>query len=299
MNTDNTTGPVSPTPRRLETIGVSRDFSEPDQVIELDHLRSEIIEVAGIPVAHTVHARGWRWKDHVANVVGTPWCETRHVGVAVAGALQVLMADGGEDIIEAGQAFVIPLRHDGWVVGDGPFETYEWAGALSWIPPVERLDARTLSLVLTDIAGSTAMANSVGSLTWSELIAIHHERSRDVIATHLGRVEKFTGDGVLASFNGAAAALSCALALGRMAESLEMTLRVAVHTGEVSSAAGELAGIAIHELARIIGVTKPGQILVSDATRLLARTGAFEFADHGTHDLRGIEGSRTLFVLVR
>ncbi len=216
-----------------------------------------------------------------------------------------LAASGaGPDMIErsAGhdiQAFVIPPGHDGWVVGDGPFETYEWAGALSWIPPVERLDVRTLSLVLTDIAGSTAMANSVGSLTWSELIAIHHERSRDVIATHSGRVEKFTGDGVLASFNGAAAALSCAMALGRMAESLEMTLRTAVHTGEVTSAAGELAGIAIHELARIIEITKPGQILVSETTRLLARTGAFEFTDHGMHDLRSIEGSRTLFALVR
>lgn len=72
-----------------------------------------------------------------------------------------------------------------------------------------------------------------------------------------------------------------------MAATLDMSLRSPC-TGEVSFATGELAGLTIHELARMLEVATPGQVLVSEATRLLARSGDRTFREKGRYELRGI-----------
>jgi class 3 adenylate cyclase len=64
---------------------------------------------------------------------------------------------------------------------------------------------------------------------------------------------------------------------------------VAVHTGEIEASGDEYHGIALHETARILGLAEPGEIVVSDMTRQLAREPHLRFLDRGTAHLKGLE----------
>ena len=275
-----------------------RSFASPDDVIDAEGVRSEIIDVGGISIARNLHQPGWRWSTHVRPMVRTEWCQTRHVGFVVAGALHVVMEGGTQYDICAGDVFHIRPGHDSWVVGDEVYETIEWIGARSWISPLHRLSNRILAtLVFTDIVDSTGMARSMGDHAWGDLITAHEERVRDALTRFGGREVKATGDGVLAMFDGAARAIRCAVALRDLAADFGLSIRAAVHIGEVELAEGDLHGLAVHEAARMAAAAAPGEVLVSATTRDLAGDDDILFEERGEHELRGLEGKRTLFAV--
>jgi class 3 adenylate cyclase len=273
-----------------------RSFTDPDDVIELEGLRSEIVSLGDVAVAHDVHQPGWRWSVDVGPVVGTEWCPGRHVGYAVAGRVHVVLDTGVEYDIAEGDVFEIPPGHDAWVVGDQPFDNISWVGVRNWIPALESLTERVLAtLVFTDIVDSTGVASRLGDRAWSELIATQEARVRDTLARFRGREVKTTGDGVLATFDGAARAIRCATVLRDVAAGLGLSIRAAIHTGEVEVGGSDLRGLAVHEAARILGLAGPGEILVSATTHGLVGDAGFQFDDRGEHALRGIPGVRRVY----
>jgi len=214
---------------------------------------------------------------------------------ALAGRGHVLLDTGVEYDLVEGDVFEIPPGHDYWVVGDRPNETIEWTGARSWIPPLESLSERVLAtLLFTDIVDSTALASRLGDRAWSELITTQEERVRDTLARFRGREVKSTGDGVFATFDGAARAIRCATVLRGLAGGLGLTIRAAIHTGEVEVGA-DLRGMAVHEAARILGLAGPGEILVSATTHGLVGDAGFQFDDRGEHARKGIPGVRRVY----
>ena len=276
-----------------------RSFSSPDQLIEIKTLRSEMITKGGLTVSHDVQQPGWRWSTHVRPLVGTEWCEVHHVGVITKGRLSIVLRDGTE--FEAGAISLIdvPAGHDAWVVGDEAAETIAWTGARGFLAPLESLSERVLAtIVFTDIVDSTTMAIRLGDRTWGDLLAAYEGQARDVLARFHGRVVKMTGDGMLATFDGAARALRCAIALRDAAAGLDVAVRVAVHTGEMELAGDDIRGVAIHEASRMLSIASPGEILVSATTAGLAADGRISFEDRGEHELRGIPGPRRLFALL-
>jgi class 3 adenylate cyclase len=275
-----------------------RSFSAPDDVIELESVRSEIVSLGGIAVAQTTHQPGWRWSTHVRPVVGTETCQTRHVGYVLRGTIHVVLDDGTEFDMSAGDVVDIRPGHDAWVMGDQPAVTIEWMGARSWIPSRGALTERVLAtLVFTDIVDSTGTARRIGAHAWGDVIIAYEERARDSLARFHGREVKQTGDGVLATFDGAGRAIRCSVALREAASELGLTTRGAVHTGEVEVAAADIHGLTVHEAARILAAAGPGEIFVSATTKELARDAGLEFDDRGEHDLRGLEDARHLYAV--
>ena len=276
-----------------------RSFDDPDEAVEMEGLRSWIVSLGGIVVSRSVHPPGWRWSLHVKPFAKAESCQTRHVGVAVSGHLHVVMDSGIEFDIKAGDVFTIPPGHDGWVVGDVPMETIDWTGAGSWLPTIEDLTERMLvSLVFTDIVDSTGMAGQLGEAVWGELLATHDNQVNDTILRYRGRHVKNTGDGVLAMFPSPGRAVRCAVAIREMATGLGLTLRIGVHTGEVEMREGDIHGLVVHEAARIMSLAEPGEVLISVATRDLARDTEFELLDRGEHQLRGVSAAKRLFAVV-
>lgn len=277
-----------------------RRFSEPDEVIEVAGVvRSEILEIGGFGVARTVHDKGFRWSQHVAPSVGTDWCEARHLGLLVRGRMRVVLDTGEEFEVGPGELFDIPPRHDGWILGDEDCETIDWGGARSWLSPLDSLSRRVLLTVLfTDLVDSTGTATRLGPTPWSELLAHHNALVTDTIERFRGRLVSTTGDGALATFDGAARAIRCASALHEAVASLGLKLRVGIHTGEVDLAASDITGVTIHEAARILALAGPGETLVSDITATLVSDGEVDLVEHGVHALRGTGKSRTLFRVV-
>lgn len=275
-----------------------RAFASPDEVVELELLRSEIVTMGAVSIARNVHFPGWRWSVHVRPVVGTEWCETRHVGLCVGGRMGLRMRAGPEIEMSAGQVFTIPPGHDGWVIGDQPVETVDWSGARSWILPLASLKERVLAtVVITDIVESTLLAHRVGDPAWAELATAYEESMADSIARFRGQVVKGTGDGVITVFDGATRAVQGAQAMRTAAEHMGLASRASVHTGELELSGEEVRGIVVHEAARMLSVAEPGEILVSAATAALLQEGAVRLRSRGEHLFPGLEGERRVYVV--
>lgn len=162
-----------------------------------------------------------------------------------------------------------------------------------------RVVDRVLATVLfTDIVGSTGRAVELGDRRWSEVLAAHQRIVRDAIERHGGREVDMAGDGFLATFDGPARAIRCARAIQHDTAPLGLGVRAGVHTGEIERVGDTVAGIAVHEGARIAAAAGPGQIWVSDIVRQLTGGSGLSFVDQGSHALKGISGDRHLFSVV-
>ena len=277
---------------------VVKRLSEPDEVIEADRVRSALLDLGETKIAHDVHQPGWRWSTNVKPVVGTDSCQVRHVGYVLAGRMGVRLDSGEEVIIESGEAFSIPAGHDGWVAGDEPLETLDWTGGEEWLLPADRVRVLA-SLVMTDIVDSTGQLQRLGDRRWRELLAEHDESLRAIAVAAGGQVVKSTGDGFLFAFDGAARGVRAAVRMVESAASLELPIRAAVNAGEVELVEGDVRGIAVHAVARILALAGAGEVLVSDVTRLLAAGGGLAFEDRGRHRLKGFDDEVSLHSVQR
>jgi class 3 adenylate cyclase len=277
-----------------------KSFSNPDQVRRFATGHVDIVNLDETTVGRFVWDPGWRWSTDVAPVVNTPSCVNRHVGFVIGGHLHVLMDDGTELDIVAGDAYEIPPGHDAWVVGDVTVDTVEFASARNFGLGPEVDDERTLATILfTDIVDSTLTLTRVGDATWRRLLLDHNDRLRAEIDRFRGREVVTTGDGFLALFDGAARAVRCAASMTESVRSLGIEIRSGLHTGEISIAGGNARGVAVHAAARIASLAGPGEVLISGTTRDLLDGSGLRFGDRGLHELKGLDGQRQVYALER
>jgi class 3 adenylate cyclase len=277
----------------------SKNLGRPEETMEFDHGRAEWITIGDLTIGRLTHEPGWRWSTHIQPLVGGEWCQSSHIGVTLSGRMHVLMADGREFEVGPLDVTHIPPGHDAWVVGDEPVTSIEWGGVRGWLTPLESLSERVLATILfTDIVDSTAMALRLGDGGWHELLAGHNARVREILARFRGREIKNTGDGFLAAFDGAARAVRCAAQLVSSAAADGLSIRAAVHSGDVEFVGDDVRGVTVHEAARVLGVAQPNQVLVSAVTRELAAASGMRFEDRGEHELKGLSGARRLFAFL-
>jgi hypothetical protein len=102
--------------------------------------RIDLVALDGLTVARAVFEPGWRWSQDVRPAAGTELCEVAHTGYVVSGHQCVRMADGTEQELGPGDAFMIAPGHDAWVVGDEPCVTLDFSGhaARVGVPAAER-----------------------------------------------------------------------------------------------------------------------------------------------------------------
>lgn len=157
------------------------------------------------------------------------------------------------------------------------------------------LNRQLSTVMLTDIVGSTGIAAERGDAAWARLAREHDSVVREQLRAYRGQEIDHTGDGFLATFDGPARAVGCAARLVEELAARGITIRAGVHTGEVELAEGKLRGLAVHIAARVMAEAQDGGILVSSTVRDLVVGSGIEFADRGTHELKGIPGSWALF----
>ena len=154
----------------------------------------------------------------------------------------------------------------------------------------------TLTLVFTDIAGSTALNLSFGDRAWLKVLRAHNEIVARVTAEHGGTVVKGQGDGFMLAFASVRRALACALEIEREIGATfddpgsPIRVRIGVHTGEVVNEADDFFGHAVNYAARITGAATGGEILVSNLVHdLIEPTGEFRFDPPREVELKGID----------
>ena len=155
---------------------------------------------------------------------------------------------------------------------------------------------RVLATVLfTDIVGSTERATALGDVRWRELLVEHYRVIREAVAAAGGREVDMAGDGILATFDGPARAISSARAIQRASAPLGLEVRAGVHTGEIERLGDRVAGIAVHLGARVAAAAGAGEVWVSSIVPQLTAGSGISYEDRGRRMLKGIEGEQQLY----
>jgi adenylate cyclase len=127
-----------------------------------------------------------------------------------------------------------------------------------------------VSLLFSDIEGSTVLNRRLGDEEWVRVLRAHDEIAARTVRDNGGRIVKTHGDGFMAAFRTPEGAVGAAVALGpelRAADNVTvpLKLRVGVHTGEVVSENNDLFGTNVVMAARIADTARGNEVLVSDA----------------------------------
>jgi class 3 adenylate cyclase len=171
----------------------------------------------------------------------------------------------------------------------------EFVGGKAPRGPISR---KLVTVLYTDIVGSTARAVAMGDETWSTLLSVHHSAIRDAVERHDGTLIKTMGDGVLATFDRPTLAVRCALAICRHADEEGVQVRAGVHAGECEVTDDDISGVAAHIGSRIMALAGPGEVLVSATVRDLVFGSGVEFQARGEHALKGVPGRWSVHAVV-
>jgi class 3 adenylate cyclase len=157
-------------------------------------------------------------------------------------------------------------------------------------------DAGVRTVLFTDIVGSTSFTQRVGDEAAMHSIHLHDRVVRDALAALGGREVKHTGDGIMASFVSAAAAMKCAAriqadlqreAAGENGETVNV--RIGAAAGEPVEHHHDLFGATVQLAARLCASAAPRQILVSNTVAELCMGKGVEFQDLGELALKGFD----------
>jgi class 3 adenylate cyclase len=149
----------------------------------------------------------------------------------------------------------------------------------------------TAVILFADIADSTALTERLGDIPF-------RARARDLdgalrtVIRDLGGTPiegKLLGDGILAVFASAREGIAAALMCGTAGAQAGLPLHLGLHAGDVIREEGNVYGGAVNIASRISGLSAPGEVLVSETVRSLARTSAgVQFEDRGEQALKGV-----------
>jgi pimeloyl-ACP methyl ester carboxylesterase/class 3 adenylate cyclase len=156
-------------------------------------------------------------------------------------------------------------------------------------------ESRVTTLMFTDIVGSTQLAVEKGDRRFADVLEAHHGAVRAELARYRGQELDTAGDGFLASFDGPARAIKCAMAIVRSLGALGLSSRIGLHTGECEVREGRLRGIALHVAARVAALAPPRGVLVSQTVRDLVAGSGLKFSPAGSHALKGLPDEWTLY----
>ncbi len=164
--------------------------------------------------------------------------------------------------------------------------------------------SKVLALVFTDLADSTALKTQRGDAAIASLISRHTAHIKRLATDCGGRIIDWAGDGCFLTFETSSSAVLFALRVQQAhAEEADLPgVRIGIHMGEVTVSTNEdgaprVAGLAVDLAARISGLARPGQVLMSAAVYDSARQriGVESLGQpilwqaHGTYALKGFD----------
>jgi class 3 adenylate cyclase/tetratricopeptide (TPR) repeat protein len=164
----------------------------------------------------------------------------------------------------------------------------------------------TVTVLFTDVVGSTSLRTGRGDAAAQDIIHAHNELVRQQIEQHSGQEVKTIGDSFMVAFASARKAVECAVAVQKAVEEhnrhrpdQQVQVRIGLNTGEAIREEGDLFGSAVDAAARIIAKAEGGQILVSEAVRaVIGSAKDLRFVDRGRFRLKGFPERWRLYEVV-
>ena len=230
--------------------------------------------------------------------------DSRHVLPAIQSP--TLVVRRRDSFLPKGMVRYLAEHIDGALYAEVPGEDVWWAppaeplldeieAFITGERPVVEVDRVLATVLFTDIVSSTDRASELGDRAWRGLLDRYRTAVRGELRRFSGREINTRGDDFLASFDGPARAIRCALGIAEAARALGIEVRTGLHTGEVELMGDDIGGIAVHIGARVSALAVPGEVLVTRTVVDLVAGSGIEFVDRGEHELKGVPGFWRLF----
>jgi len=186
-----------------------------------------------------------------------------------------------------------------WWVGDWESIANEIQEFLTGERQAVEPDRVLATVLFTDIVDSTRHAAELGDRQWHDMVDSHNALTQKAIAGFRGQAIKSTGDGFLATFDGPARAIQCAIAIRDEVRRLGIEIRAGLHTGEIELIGKDVGGIAVHIAARVLANAGANEVWTSRTVKDLVVGSGFRFSECGVYGLKGIPGEWRLFTVDR
>jgi class 3 adenylate cyclase len=157
-------------------------------------------------------------------------------------------------------------------------------------------DSGVRSVLFTDIVGSTEMTQRLGDEAAMTVLEVHDRIVREALNAVGGREVKHTGDGIMAAFVSAVAAVRCGTQVqGELVRhrdsngNLPIRVRIGVAAGEPVEQRQDLFGSTVQLAARLCAYAQPDQVVVSNVIAELCLGKGLQFEDLGETQLKGFD----------
>ena len=142
-----------------------------------------------------------------------------------------------------------------------------------------------VTLVFTDIEGSTRLLEELGVDGYREALAEHRRVVREACARHSGYEVDYEGDAFFYAFPSASDAVSAVAQAMHGLDSGPISIRVGIHTGSPELDPPKYVGMDVHTAARIMSSGHGGQVVVSPTTAALVEAELIELGEHRLKDI--------------
>ena len=167
-------------------------------------------------------------------------------------------------------------------------------------------DEGTVTILFSDMVDYAGMTERRGDQLSREVVRVHHQIVRRLLATHGGREIRVQGDGFMVAFGGVARALRCAASMQRTFAAysdahpdLPIRIRIGIHTGEAMEEEDDFLGHTVIVASRIADAAGTGEVLVSSLTaHMVERSPEFRFTDQREITLKGLSRPQPVARLV-
>ena len=284
-----------PVPQKLDTFEHALDLRQLQKAAAPPRIEAALHETSfSVDVSHLLDRLSMPvLVAHARDDPGVPFALGRELAARLPGARFVPLEGAGAGPIGVSRA-LIP-------------EIHRFLGAEVRAPaPEPAARGAPITILFTDVEGSTALTQRLGDAGARELLWEHERIVRDCLAAYGGSEVKTMGDGFMASFASASGALECAIAMQRAFEGRNesapepIKVRIGLNAGEPIAeddpdGRGDLFGTAVNVAARIAAAATGGEILASNVVRELVSGKGFLFNDRGETELRGFEDPVRLY----
>jgi len=159
-----------------------------------------------------------------------------------------------------------------------------------------------VTFLFTDIEGSTRLLTDIGDAAYGEALGAHRDIVSGAASAQGGVPFGSEGDAVFVAFPTAAGAVRSAVAAQQALaahawDGGDVRVRMGIHTGEVLVVAGDYVGIEVHRAARVAAAAHGGQVILTDATRVVAGDigAGIALLDLGEHRLKDFARAERLY----
>ncbi len=172
-----------------------------------------------------------------------------------------------------------------------------------WNQPTQKEETTgPVTVLFTDIAGSTAMTQDLGDAVAQQIVRAHNRIVRDALTKFIGKEVKHTGDGIMASFsttsNGVEGAMEIQIATAKHNANnpdLPLHIKIGINAGEPISEDNDLFGSTVQMAARIVDKAKADQIFVSEIVRGICAGKQVKFENRGPYEMKGFDEPPILY----